>query len=60
MGFTTEFFGFFPILAVPITCQPAFRTGPYANDVVANTNSVTLNNLYYDANGVVRIQITQS
>ena len=32
--------------------------GDFANDAVAFANSVDSNNLYYDANGVVRIQIT--
>ncbi len=32
--------------------------GPYANDSVANTNSIDIGNLYYTTSGEVRIRIT--
>lgn len=31
--------------------------GPYANDAVANTNSIDVGKPYYDASGVLRIRI---
>jgi hypothetical protein len=33
-------------------------SGPFANDAVANSNSVNINNLYYDSNGIVRIRLS--
>jgi hypothetical protein len=32
-------------------------TGPYANDISANTNGVAIKGLYYDASGLVRIRL---
>ena len=32
--------------------------GPYANDEVANTNSVLVGQLYYNANGDVKVRIS--
>jgi hypothetical protein len=39
------------------TLRKAIVQGPYANDAIANTNSVALGQLYYTAAGEVRVRI---
>ena len=33
-------------------------TGPFANDIVANSNGVAIGSLYYDSTGAVKIRLT--